>query len=105
MAFGIWRELVNGEVIQNSRFFRIINEDVVWIYHYTDIQQVLEDCVHKVLEGGRSFGETSMHDKGFVGAVSCAKSGLPSVLLRLCRPSRKWKVHLGKGMGWSRLVK
>ena len=56
-----------------------------------------------MLEGGGSLGETGMHDKGFVGAVSRAKGGLPSVLLRLCGPSRK--VHLGKGVGWREVLK
>ena len=72
----------------NSKIFRK-NEDMVHIYHYTDVQQALEDATHKVLEGGGSLGETGMHDEEFVGAVPRAKGGLPSILLRLCGPSCK----------------
>ena len=74
-----------------------INEDVVQIYHYADVQQVLEDAVHKVLEGG-SLGETGMHNKKFIGAVSRAKGVLPFALLRLREPSCKRR----KGPSWRR---
>ena len=81
----------------NSRVFRI-NEDVVQIYNYAHVQQVLEDAVHKVLEGGGSLGETGMHNKEFIGAVSRAKGVLPFVLLRLREPSCKRR----KGPSWQR---
>ena len=81
----------------NSKIFRK-NEDMVHIYHYTDVQQDLEGAVHKMLEGGGSLGETGLHDKEFVGAVSRTKGGPPSVLLRLCEPRCKRR----EGPSWQR---
>ena len=74
---------------------------MVQIYYYTDIQQNLEDVVHTVLEGGGNIGETIMHDKGFVGAVSRAKCGLPlSPFGYADQAVSAAKDHLGKAARW-----
>ena len=77
---------------------------MVKIYHYADVQQILEDIVHEMVEGGESIHETVVHDKEFVGAVSCAKGGLPFVLFGYAdQVVSAAMVHLSKHAGWRKV--
>ena len=62
--------LVLGHVIR-------VDEDVIKIYNYTNIQHVTEDVIHKVLKGGGSIGKSEWNNQPFKGA----KGGFPFITI------------------------
>ena len=63
-------------------FLRVgVDEYVVKVHQYTNIEQVAEDVIHEVLESGRCIGESKRHYVPFKGAVASPESCLPFVAL------------------------
>ena len=63
-------------------FLRVqVDEYVVEVYQYTNIEQVTEDVIHEALESGRCVGESERHYVPFEGAVASPESRLPFIAL------------------------
>ena len=63
-------------------FLRVgVDEYVVEVYQYTNIEQVAEDVLHEVLESGGCVGESKRHYLPFEGAIASPESHLPFVTL------------------------
>ena len=63
-------------------FLRVgVDEYVVYIHQYTNIEQVTEDVIHEALESGRCVGESKRHYAPFEGAIASPESHLPFVAL------------------------
>ena len=63
-------------------FFRVrVDEYVVEVHQYTNIEQVAEDIIHEVLESGGCVGESKRHYAPFEGAVASLESCPPFVAL------------------------
>ena len=58
-----------------------VDEYVVEVHQYTNIEQVAEDVIHEALESGRCIGETKRHYMPFKGAIASPESHLPFVTL------------------------
>ena len=58
-----------------------VDEYVVEVHQYTNIEQVAEDVIHEALESGRCIGETERHYMPFKGAIASPESHLPFVTL------------------------
>ena len=63
-------------------FFGVgVDEYVVEVHQYTNIEQVAEDVIHEVLKSGGCISKSKHHDVPFEGAVVGVKSGLPFITL------------------------
>ena len=63
-------------------FFGVrVDEYVIEVHQYTNIEQVTEDVIHEALESGRCVGESERHYAPFKGAVASLESCLPFVAL------------------------
>ena len=63
-------------------FFGVqVDEYVVKVYQYTNIEQVAKDVIHEALESGGCIGESERHYMPFEGAVVSPESRLPFVAL------------------------
>ena len=58
-----------------------VDEDVIQVHQYTNIEQVTKNIIHEVLESGRCIGESERHYMPFKGAVASLESCLPFVTL------------------------
>ena len=58
-----------------------VDEYVVKVYQYTNIEQVAEDVIHEALESGGCAGESERHYMPFEGTVASLESHLPFVTL------------------------
>ena len=58
-----------------------VDEDIVEIDDYEEIDHVREDVVHKRLESGRRVRHPERHDEIFEGTVTGAEGGFPFVSL------------------------
>ena len=58
-----------------------VDEYVVEVHQYTNIEQVTEDVIHEALESGRCVGKSERHHTPFEGAVVSLESCLPFVTL------------------------
>ena len=58
-----------------------VDEYVVEVHQYTNIEQVAEDVVHEALESGRCVGESERHYVPFEGAIVSLESPLPFITL------------------------
>ena len=77
-----------------------VDEDVVQVDHDADIQEILEDVIHELLEGGRCIGEAVMHDVELVRTVLCVERGLPLVAVGYVdKIVGTTKVDLGERVG------
>ncbi len=56
-----------------------IDEDVVEVYDYGNVNHVSKNIVHKALERRRSIGEPKRHDTPFEGAVTGPEGCFPFV--------------------------
>src|SRR6516165_8189134 len=82
-------EAVGAEAFQHEAYVALVflagpaeDEDVIEIDDSKVVQEVAQDVVHEVLEGGGSVGETKRHDVVLVVAIARTKRGLPLVTLR-----------------------
>ena len=67
-------------------FFGVgVDEYVIEVYQYTNIEQVAKNVIHEALECGGCVGESERHYAPFKGAIqrSHSESGKPS---SICRP-------------------
>ena len=63
-------------------FLRVrVDENVVEVHQYTNIEQVAEDVIHEALESGRCIGESERHYAPFEGAVASPESHFPFIAL------------------------
>ena len=63
-------------------FFRVgVDEYVVKVHQYTNIEQVAKDIIHEALESGRHVGKSERHNAPFKGAVASLESRLPFIAL------------------------
>ena len=63
-------------------FLRVgVDEDVVEVHQYTNIEQVAKDVIHEVLESGGCIGKSKRHYAPFEGAVASLESCLLFVVL------------------------
>ena len=64
--------------------FRVVgvNEDIVEVNDYQDVEKVLKDVVHETLESGGSVRKSEGHYEPFEGSVFCAERGFPLVAFR-----------------------
>ena len=58
-----------------------VDEYVIEVHQYTNIEQVPKDVIHEVLESGGCIGESERHYTPFKGAVASPESCLPFVTL------------------------
>jgi hypothetical protein len=82
------------------RGVRRIYQDVVKVYHYTDVKEVGENLVHEALEGRRCVTEAKWHDIEFEGPIPRSKRGLP--LVSRCNTDEVVsisKIQLGESFG------
>ena len=56
-----------------------VNENIVKVYNYAHIEQIREDIIHEVLEGGRCIGEAERHDIPFKQTIAGPEGCLPFV--------------------------
>ena len=85
---GVGVEMMLSEASENFLdmasvfFFGVgVDEYVVEVYQYTNIEQVTEDVIHEALESGRCVGESERHYVPFEGAVASPESHLPFIAL------------------------
>ena len=63
-------------------FLRVrVDEYVIKVHQYTNIEQVTEDVIHEALESGRCVGESKRHYVPFEGAIVSPESHLPFIAL------------------------
>ena len=63
-------------------FLRVqVDEYVVEVHQYTNIEQVAKDIIHEAFESGGCIGESERHYAPFKGAVVSPESRLPFVTL------------------------
>ena len=63
-------------------FFGVrVDEYVILVYQYTNIEHVAKNVIHEVLEGGGSIAESKRHYTPFEGAIVSPESCLPFVAL------------------------
>ena len=63
-------------------FLRVgVDEDVIEVHQYTNIEQVTKDIIHEVLESSGCVGESERHYAPFEGALASPESHLPFVAL------------------------
>ena len=63
-------------------FLRVrVDENVVEVHQYTNIEQVAKDVIHEALESGRCVGESERHYVPFKGAVTSPESHVPFITL------------------------
>ena len=63
-------------------FFGVgVDEYVIEVHQYTNIEQVAKDVIHEVLESGRCVGESKRHNAPFEGAIASPESRLPFIAL------------------------
>ena len=81
-------EMMLSEVSENfsdmvSVFFLTVGVDeyVIEVHQYTNIEQVAKDVIHEALESSRCIGESERHYVPFKGAVASPESRLPFVAL------------------------
>ena len=58
-----------------------VDEYVVEVHQYTNIEQVAEDIIHEALESGGCIGESKRHYTPFEGAIVSLESHLPFIAL------------------------
>ena len=58
-----------------------VDEYVIKVHQYTNIEQVAEDIIHEALESSRCIGESERHYVPFEGAIVGPESRLPFVAL------------------------
>ena len=58
-----------------------VDEDVIEVHQYTNIEQVTEDIIHEALESSGCVGESERHYAPFEGALASPESHLPFVAL------------------------
>ena len=63
-----------GHVIQ-------VDEYIIKIDHNTNIQEIRENIVYKLLKDGKSIGKTKRHYKPFKWSVIYPKSSLPFITI------------------------
>jgi hypothetical protein len=56
-----------------------IDEDAVKVNSDGDVEEILENIIHEVLEGCRGIGESKRHDEPFKQAIASPKHGLPFI--------------------------
>ena len=63
-------------------FLRVgVDEYVIKVHQYTNIEQVAKDIIHEVLESSGCIGESRRHYVPFEGAIASPESCLPFVAL------------------------
>ena len=63
-------------------FFGVrVDEYVVKVHQYTNIEQVAKDVIHEVLESSGCIGESKRHNTPFEGAIASPESHLPFIAL------------------------
>ena len=63
-------------------FFGVgVDEYVVEVYQYTNIEQVAKDIIHEALESSKCVSESERHYTPFEGAIVSPESHLPFVTL------------------------
>jgi len=55
------------------------DEDVIEVDKDIDVEDVTEDVVHEVLEGGWSIGEAKGHDEAFEVTIACPEGCFPFI--------------------------
>ena len=58
-----------------------VDEYVIEVYQYTNIEQVAKNIIHEALESGGCIGESERHYMSFKGAIASLESHLPFVTL------------------------
>jgi len=58
-----------------------VDEYIIQIYHDTDIQEVRENVIHKLLEGCRSIGKTKRHYRPFKQSIAYPKDSLSFIIV------------------------
>ena len=77
-----WQASENFSDMASVFFFGVrVDEYVVEVHQYTNIEQVTEDVIHEALESSRCVGESKRHYAPFEGAVASPESHLPFVAL------------------------
>ena len=56
-----------------------VDEDVIEVDNHVDVEQVLEDVVHKTLEGYGSIDKSKRHDEPFKGSVLGPEGRFPFI--------------------------
>ena len=56
-----------------------VDQYVVQVDDYGDVEHVGEDVVHEMLEGGRRVRKSERHDVPLEGAVACAERRFPFI--------------------------
>ena len=81
-------EMMLSEALENFSdmalvlFLRVgVDEYVIEVHQYTNIEQVAEDVIHEALESGRCIGESERHYVPFEKAVVSLESRLPFIAL------------------------
>ena len=63
-------------------FLRVrVDEYVIEVHQYTNIEQVAKDIIHEALESSGCIGESERHYVPFKGAVASPESHLPFIAL------------------------
>ena len=85
---GVGVEVMLLEVAENfldmpSVFFLGVgvDENVIEVHQYTNIEQVTKDVIHEALESSGRIGESERHYAPFKGAVASLESRLPFIAL------------------------
>ena len=58
-----------------------VDQYVVQVNHYRDIEHVRENVVHKMLEGGRHIRKSERHNVPFEGAIAGAECCFPFIAI------------------------
>ena len=85
---GMGIEVMLSEALENFSdmalvfFLRVgVDEYVIEVHQYTNIEQVAEDVIHEALESSGCIGESERHYMPFKGAIASLESCLPFVAL------------------------
>ena len=85
---GVGIEVMLSEALENFLdmalvfFLRVrVDEYVIKVHQYSDIEQVAKDIIHEVLESGGCVGESERHYMPFEGAIASLESCLPFIAL------------------------
>ena len=73
-----------GEFLGHASVFFLgvqVDENVVEVHQYTNIEQVAEDVIHEALESSGCVGESKRHYMPFEGAVASPESRFPFITL------------------------
>ena len=58
-----------------------VDHDVIWVDNHAHVQNILENFVHKTLEGCRNVCKTVVHHLKLVQSISSSERSLPFIVV------------------------